>query len=402
MAGDRATDTKLLAGVKVLDLARVLAGPLCTQRLADLGADVIKVERPGSGDETRSWGPPFQDGVASYFMALNRGKRSLALDFATPRGHAIVLDLASRADVVVHNFRPHTARDHGLTRSDLAAANPGVVVCGITGFGSDRVPADRPGYDLILEAESGLMSVTGEVDGGPVKVGVAIVDVLTGLEAAGGVLAALHRRERTGEGAEIEVSLLDSAIAGLVNVVQGVVATGEEAGRYANAHPSIVPYESFATRDGHIVVAAANDGLWVKFCQGIERPEWAGDQRFATNTARVANRHELVGMITQRMLERTTAQWLDAFSAAGVPAGSVHGVKGALEAAAASGRPATVDIGTATKPVEVVAPPQRVDGDRVIAAIPPPALGEHTDEILAELGLTDRDVADLRAEGVVA
>ena len=401
MSGEITDRPAPLAGVKVLDLARVLAGPLCTQRLADLGASVIKVERPGAGDETRSWGPPFQDGVASYFLALNRGKRSLAVDFSTREGHQIIMDLAAEADVIIHNFRPHTAREHGLTRADLAAHNPGVVVCGITGFGSDRNPSDRPGYDLIVQAESGLMSVTGEVDGGPVKVGVAIVDVLTGLEAINGVLAALHQREATGIGSEIEVSLLDSALAGLVNIVQGVVATGSEAGRYANAHPSIVPYESFETSDGHIVVAAANDGLWVKFCAAVDRPDWEADERFKTNTKRVENRKELVAAIKEHLALKTSAQWLSALSEAGVPAGQVHGVKGALEAAAAAGRPATVNVGPAGSETELIAAPQRINGHGAIASIAPPALGQHTDEILAELGRSPEQITQLRNAGVL-
>ncbi|MFM8527690.1 MAG: CaiB/BaiF CoA transferase family protein, partial [bacterium] len=255
-----------LAGLKVLDLSRVLAGPYCTMNLADLGAEVIKVERPGVGDETRSWGPPDQAGVSSYFLSINRNKRSIAVDLSTERGRDLIKALASDADVLIENFKVGGAAGMGLGYGDLKGANPRLVYCAISGFGSTREPADRPGYDLIVQAESGLMSITGSPDGPPNRVGVALVDVLTGQQAAIGILSALHERERTGKGQMLEVSLLDASIASLVNIAQNALATGEDPPRIGPAHPSIVPYQLFEASDGHLMVAAANDPAFERLC----------------------------------------------------------------------------------------------------------------------------------------
>jgi len=390
-----------LAGVRVLDLSRVLAGPLCTQRLADLGADVIKIERPGTGDETRSWGPPYQGGVASYFLSLNRGKRSFALDLATPEGHKIVVELCGWADVVIHNFRSGTAARLGLSSEQLEETNPRLICLGINGFGSDRKPVERPGYDLIVEAESGLMSVTGSPEREPQKVGVAIVDVLTGLESTNAILAALHGREQSGRGASIEVSLLDSALAGLVNVAQGTIATGKEATRFGNAHPSIVPYDSFETADAPIVVAAANDGLWARFCAAVGLDDLVVDERFVSNPDRVRNRVELTKLLDERFKQRKAEQWIEALRAADVPAGRVFGVHAGITAAAESGRAATVRLGEGDDPVEVIAPPARFNGQMQVAQTPPPSLGQHTDEILVELGRDQAAITKLRSDGIV-
>lgn len=389
-----------LAGVRVLDLSRVLAGPYCTMVLADLGADVVKVERPGTGDETRSWGPPFAGGEAGYFLAVNRGKRSLALDLADPRGAQAARTLVSRADVVIENFRVGVAERLGFGYEALQAIRPELVYCSITGFGSGREPAGRPGYDFVVQAESGLMSITGEPDGGPMKVGVAMLDVLCGLHAAVGILAALRAREHTGQGRRIEVSLLDSALAGLVNVAQAALLTGAEPARYGNAHPSIVPYEPFRAADGWIAVAAANDSLWRALCRALERPELAEQERFATNPGRVAHREELTGELARAFAARGADEWLARLEVAGVPAGKIRGVGEAFAAAAAAGRSASVTVEHPTAgEIELVCPPIEFEPPSDVVATAPPLLGQHTVEVLREAGV---DADALLAAGVAA
>jgi crotonobetainyl-CoA:carnitine CoA-transferase CaiB-like acyl-CoA transferase len=385
-----------LAGVRVADLSRVLAGPYCTQALADLGADVVKVERPGEGDETRGWGPPFAPGgEAAYFLSLNRSKRSLAVDLATDEGREIALDLMARADVVVENFRPGGAEKLGLGYETVRARHPTVVWCSITGFGAERAP-DRAGYDFIAQAESGLMHITGPADAPPHKVGVAVSDVLAGLHAAVAVLAALHR----GVGERIEVSLLDATLAALVNVAQNALVTGQEAPRLGNAHASIVPYEPFAARDGWIAVAAANDGLFRRLCGALELSELAADPRFARNADRVEHRDELTTTLAERFATRDSADWLAALDDAGVPAGRIRGVREALDAHA----PTTVTVDHPTAgPLELVRPGFRLAGADVTAhTTAPPLLGQHTREVLAELGRDEAAVDDLLERGVVA
>jgi crotonobetainyl-CoA:carnitine CoA-transferase CaiB-like acyl-CoA transferase len=387
-----------LAGVRVLDLSRVLAGPYCTMLLADLGADVIKIERPGSGDETRSWGPPFAGGEATYYLAVNRGKRSVALDLADPRAGTVIRRLVASSDVVVENFRAGVAERLGVGYDALRELRETLVYCSITGFGSRRGPIGRPGYDFIAQAECGLMSITGEPEGPPTKAGVALVDVLCGLHAAAGILAALRDRDRTGTGRRLEVSLLDSGIASLINVGQAALATGSEARRYGNAHPSIVPYEPFETATGWIAVAAANDGLWRRLCEACEQPRLLADERFATNPSRVAHREELVHALAEAFRTRTAEDWLVRLEAHGVPAGKVRGVHEAFEAAAAAGDPATVLVDHPTiGELELVRSPIRLQpalGERPGA---PPLLGQHTVEVLEEMGV---DPDELIAAGV--
>jgi crotonobetainyl-CoA:carnitine CoA-transferase CaiB-like acyl-CoA transferase len=387
-----------LEGVRVVDLSRVLAGPYATMVLADLGADVVKVERPGDGDETRSWGPPYAGGEAAYFLSVNRSKRSVAVNLKHPEGRALVLDLCAGADVVVENFRPGTATRLGLDAAAVRARNPRVVYCSITGFGR-REPRERAGYDFIVQAESGLMSVTGEPDGVPTKIGVALVDVLTGLNAAVAIVAALHRRELEGVGERIELALLDSALAALVNVAQNALVTGEEPPRYGNEHASIVPYQPFAAADGWVAVAAANDGLFRRLCEVIGLRELAGDERFATNGARVRNRGELLPLLEERFRERPADQWVAALDAAGVPVGKIRGVLGALRTAA----PATVRVPHPTAgELELVATPFAFESAPARAAAAPPLLGQHTREVLSELGLDNERVRALERDGVVA
>ncbi len=385
-----------LRGVRVVDLSRVLAGPYCTMVLADLGADVVEVERPAGGDETRSWGPPFAGGEAAYYLSVNRGKRSCALDLSQPEGRALALDLCARADVVIENFKVGGAERLGVGYEDVRERNPGVVYCSITGFGSDRSPPGRPGYDFVAQAETGLMSITGAEDGPPYKVGVALVDVLTGLHAAAAVLAALHG----GEGVHIEVPLLDSGLAGLVNVAQNALVTGREPERHGNAHPNIVPYQDFETSSGRIAVAAANDGLFRSLCAVMGLSELPDDARFATNAGRVEHRGELVPLLAERFRERSAEDWLAELDAAGVPAGKVRSVPDALAAASAAGRPATVTVEHPTAgPLELVASP--IWGATGSDPTPPPLLGEHTAEVLGELGRSDSDIAELAARRVI-
>jgi crotonobetainyl-CoA:carnitine CoA-transferase CaiB-like acyl-CoA transferase len=364
--------------------------------LADLGADVVKVERPEGGDETRSWGPPFAGGEAAYYLSVNRGKRSCALDLSQPEGRSLALELCAGADVVLENFKVGGADRLGVGYEQVRERNPRVVYCSITGFGSEREPRGRPGYDFVAQAESGLMSITGPEEGPPYKVGVALVDVLAGLHAAAAVLAALH----WGEGARIEVPLLDSGLAGLVNVAQNALVTGTDPERHGNAHPNIVPYQDFETSSGRIAVAAANDGLFRALCSVMGLDSLPEDGRFATNAGRVEHRRELIPLLEERFRERPAEDWLAELAAAGVPSGKVRSVPDALAAAAAAGRPATVTVEHPTAgPLNLVGSP--IWGATRTEATPPPLLGEHTAEVLTELGRSPEEIEQLAARGVV-
>ncbi len=380
----------------MIDLSRVLAGPYCTMVLADLGAEVIKVERPGSGDETRSWGPPFAGGEAAYYLSVNRGKRSCAIDLSQDTGRSLALELCAGADAVIENFKVGGAERLGLGYEQVRERNPAVVYCSITGFGSHREP--RPGYDFVAQAESGLMSITGPAEGPPYKAGVALVDVLAGLHAAVAIVAAL----KCGAGGRIEVPLLDAALAGLVNVAQNALVTGRAPERHGNAHPNIVPYQDFETASGRIAIAAANDGLFGAMCRVLELEELAGDERFATNPGRVENRAQLIPLLEERLRERSAEEWVEALDAAGVPVGKVRSVPEALAAAAAAGRPATLSVDHPTAgALELVGSPIWGPTDPA-AATAPPLLGEHTEAVLAELGRSREEIAALLERGVVA
>ena len=384
--------------MRVVDLSRVLAGPYATMTLADLGADVVKIEHPAGGDETRAWGPPFAGGESAYFLSVNRSKRSVALDLKDPEGRELALELCARAEVVIENFRPGSAARLGLDYEAVRQLRPDVVYCTISGFGL-REPTDRAGYDFTVQAESGLMAITGELDGEPMKFGVAIVDILTGLNAVTAILAALHRRDLTGEGDLVEVSLLDSAFAALVNVGANALLTGEEPQRYGNAHPSIVPYQPFRAVDGWIAVAAANDGLYARLCTAIERPDLAADERYATNEARVLNREPLIAELEAVFVGRSADEWERLLLAAGVPAGKIRGVGEALRTGQARTR--RVDHPTGGT-VELVGPPFELKSANLGAWTPPPLLGQHTAEVLRELGVDDERLASLEERGVIA
>jgi crotonobetainyl-CoA:carnitine CoA-transferase CaiB-like acyl-CoA transferase len=405
-----------LAGILVADCSTVLAGPLCTMLLADLGADVVKVEPP-EGDGTRAWGPPWvgagrvtpdDPGVAAYYLAVNRNKRSIRLDLHTDDGGSVLRRLLGRADILVENFRVGALARMGLDETALEALNPGLIHLAISGYGPQGPGADRPGYDFVLQAEAGLMSITGFADdegGRPTKVGVAIADVVTGLYGAVAVLAGLVGRERqVGQpgGQRIDVSILESALAMLVNQAQNAFATGSAPTRRGNAHPNIVPYETFPTADGEIVIAVGSERQWLRFCAVLGMLEVATDPRFATNHQRVAHRDELRPILVERLARDTSAAWLDRLTAAAVPCGSINDVLAAL--ALPQSRAREMDV-TVTHPV--LGPIRQVGVPFKLSATPatirtaPPLLGEHTDEILAELGYTSGEIGAIRARGVV-
>ena len=366
-----------LDGVRIADFSRVLAGPYATMLLADLGAEVVKVERPGGGDDTRAWGPPWREGESTYFLGVNRNKRSVALDLRSDEGRAHARALAARADVVVENFAPGTMERFGLGYADLRAANPTVVYASITGFGRGE-GAGLPGYDLLVQAVGGLMSVTGPGPGEPTKVGVALVDVITGLHAAFGITAALRHREATGEGQRVEVNLLSSLLSALVNQASGYVAGGVVPQIMGNRHPSIAPYEVFHTADKPLVLAVGNDGQFGKLCGVLGRPEWAADERYAANPSRVAHRAELFADLDAVLRTRTADAWFAELSAAGVPAGPINDLAGAVALAESLGLAPVADAGG----VPTVAHPVAFSATPASYRLPPPALGADTAAVL--------------------
>jgi len=393
-----------LAGIRVLDLSRVLAGPWCTQLLADLGAEVIKVERPGAGDDTRHWGPPWygegEDRVAAYFLSANRGKKSAAIDFAKPEGAALVRKLAEQSDIVVENFKLGGLKKFGLDAESLLAANPRLIVASITGFGQDGPYAERAGYDYIVQAMGGLMSITGQPDGspggGPMRVGVAVVDLFTGLYTAVAILAALFRRERSGEGAHIDAALFDTQLAVLANQASNALVSGKDPPRQGNTHPNIVPYQPFEAADKPLVIAVGNDRQFAKLAAICGHPEWPSDERFASNAARVANRGEMVRLVSECIRQKSADEWFAELEAAGIPAGPINTITQALHDVQAQHRQTVRTIAG----MPLVGSPVRLDGERADSDLPPPGLGEHTDEVLRALSLDASQIARLRADGV--
>ena len=400
---------KPLAGVRVLDLSRVLAGPWATQLLADLGAEVIKVEKPGAGDDTRHWGPPWHqhDGekVAAYFLAANRGKSSVAIDFATEEGAALVRRMAADADVIVENFKVGGLKKFGLDADSLRTAHPRLIYASITGFGQDGPYAQRAGYDYIIQGMGGLMSLTGlpdgEPGGGPMKVGVAVADLFTGMYTASAILAALYRRQETGEGATIDMALLDTQLAMLANQASNSLVGGKDPKRLGAGHPNIVPYQPFAAADQPIIIAVGNDQQFGRLAAILGHAEWAEDPAYATNAARVSARAELVPMIADIIATRPAAEWLEELEQAGIPAGPINTISQALADPQSVHRGARIDLGGGSLgDVPMVGSPMRFDGERADASLPPPALGEHGD--LLRKWIDDDELERLRAKGIIA
>lgn len=394
---------RALQGLKVLDMSRQLAGPGCAMMLGDLGADVIKIERAGVGDETRAWGPPFVNGESAYFLCTNRNKRSLTLNLKDDRGAAIARRLAEQSDVMIENFRIGRLTEMGLGYEDLKPKNPGLIYCSISGFGHTGPDQNLPGYDFMIQARGGFMSITGEPEGHPTKVGVAIADIAAGLFSNSAILAALYAREKTGRGQHIDTALLDAQIALLANVGSSALCTGEPPQRYGNAHPNVVPYQTFPTADGHLALAIGNDGQWTRFCQAAGKPEWPKDARFSTNPQRVVNRDALIDLIIDFFKGKTTSEWLALCAENDVPAGPVNTVDKVFEDPQALARGMLVEmdhptVGTA----RLAGSPMNLSETPVEIRRPPPLLGEHTDEILTEqLGCTVEEVDTLRRDGVV-
>ncbi len=392
-----------LDGLRVLDLTRILAGPLCTMMLGDMGADVIKVEPPGSGDDTRAWGPPFVGAEAAYFLGLNRNKRSLTLNLASQPGQQILAALVKQSDVVVENFKSGTLEKWGFSNAWLEANAPRAIRCSITGYGASGPKGGLPGYDFILQAESGLMSITGPQDGAPTKHGVALVDVCTGMLASNAILGALLARGRTGRGQHIELSLYETSLFMLANVASNYLAGGRDGGRYGNGHPSVVPYTTYPTRDGMMAVAVGNDAQFAKFAQAIGRAEWGADARFAKNKDRVAHRERVDDMIAEALASDTTDAWIAKLKAAGVPCGRINSVAQAFNDPHTAARRMVETVEHPTLgALKLIGTPFKFSDTPTSVRHAPPTLGQHTDEILRnELGYDDGKIAALRAEKVI-
>ncbi|QKO23307.1 CaiB/BaiF CoA-transferase family protein [Rhodoferax sp. BAB1] len=409
-----------LPHLKVLDLSRVLAGPWCTQILADLGADVVKIERPGAGDDTRHWGPPFlkdaqgkDTGHAAYYTCANRNKRSITVDIAKPEGQALIRQLALQSDVLVENFKVGGLAHYGLDYASLKQVNPKLIYCSITGFGQDGPYAERAGYDLMVQAMSGMMSITGRPDevpgGGPQRVGVALTDIFTGVYASTAILAALEVRHRTGEGQHIDMSLLDVGMAILANQAGGFLNTGRVPQRQGNSHPSLVPYQDMPTKDGAMLLAIGNDGQFTRFCEVAGRPELAQDARYASNTQRVLHRADLVPQLEAITRTRSTAEWISALEHKAVPCGPINDIGQAFADAQVQARGLAIEqprspqavAAEGVSTIRSVASPLRLSATPPVLHRAPPTLGEHTDEVLAGLGLDAARITALRQAGIV-
>ena len=403
-----------LSHLRVLDLSRVLAGPWAGQILGDMGAEVIKIERPGAGDDTRSWGPPYLKGadgsaeLSAYFLSANRNKQSLAVDIAHPEGQELVRKLVAESDVVLENFKVGGLKRYGLDYDSLKRVNPKLIYCSITGFGQDGPYANRPGYDFLIQAMGGLMSITGQPDSepgaGPMKVGVALTDIMTGLYATIGVLAALSHRDRTGEGQYVEAALLDVQVACLANQAMNYLTTGKAPVRMGNAHPNIVPYQDFPTADGNMVLTIGNDQQFARLCDVLGHAEWAGDERFVTNRARVANRRELIPKLRQATVMRSTREWVEILERAGVPCGPVNTLDQVFDdpQVLARGMRQTVthpDLGE----VPTVGNPIKLKLTPVTYRTAPPLLGEQSERVLQQVaGLSSGEIQALRERGIIS
>ncbi|MBI3086557.1 MAG: CoA transferase [candidate division NC10 bacterium] len=400
---DQTTRSRLLEGIRVLDLSRIIAGPFCSQILGDMGAEVIKVEQPGAGDDSRTWGPPFKNGESVYFFCINRNKKSITVDMKDPRGRAIIRELARRSDVLLENFKPGTLAKLGLDWDVLRQDNPRLIFCAISGFGRSGPAALRGGYDVIVQAMGGLMSITGEPGGPPVKVGVAMTDICTALYAHGAILAALYARERTGEGQRIDLSLLETQIAALINIASSYLNAGEIPGKWGTAHVNIVPYQAFQMKDGYMIIGAANDRLWGKLCEAIGLLDVAHDPTYATNAQRVEHRAEIVRLLEARLATKTRTEWEAILAPLGIPCGPINRMDEVfadpqvqhLQMALEAEHPQAGIIRMVRNPVSFSRTP--VDLRQV-----PPRLGEHTEEVFRYLlGYSAEEVAALRAAGVI-
>jgi len=392
-----------LDGIRVLDLTRVLAGPYCTMFLGDLGAEVVKVEQPGVGDDTRGWGPPFTGGESAYFLCVNRNKKSVTIDLKSKEGVALLRRLAERADVLIENFRPGTMERLGLGEKDLRATSPRLIYASLSGFGADGPMSDAPGYDLIVQAWGGLMSITGPADGEPSKVGVAIIDLVAGLMVGKSIAAALFAREKLGVGQKIDTSLLEAEVACLINVGSNYLVEGNIPRRWGNAHPSIVPYQSFKTADGYLVIGVASEGIWRRFCHAIGRAEWADDSRFEKNSNRVENRSLLIGLLVEIFLSRSTDEWLKLLNSAEVPCAPVQTVDQVFKAPQVLHREMLVQVEHPTAgTVPMAGIPVKFSATPASVRLPPPLLGQHNEEVLETwLGMNDKEISELKRKTVI-
>jgi len=391
-----------LDGIRILDLSRVLAGPFCTQLLGDLGAEVVKIEQPGKGDDTRQWGPPWFHGESAYYLSCNRNKKSVTVNLQTEAGRDLIRQLASHCDVLVENFKTGAMTKWGLGYSNLREINPRLIYCAITGYGQTGTLAPRPGYDFIIQAQGGLMSITGDPDGEPCKAGVAVADIVTGLYAHNAILAALFHRERTGEAQFIDIALFDAQISWLANVAMNYLVSNEPPQRYGNSHPNIVPYQTFKTADGHLALGVGNDGQFQKLCEQLEVTEFAGDARFQTNAGRVKNRNALVEILQKNFYQHTTTEWVEQLTAAGIPAGPINTVAQALAEPQVAAREMIVEImHPSGAPLKFLGPVPKFSATPARIQSPPPLLGQHTDEVLRDiLKMNETEIAQLQQLGV--
>jgi crotonobetainyl-CoA:carnitine CoA-transferase CaiB-like acyl-CoA transferase len=390
-----------LTGIRVLDLTRVLAGPLCTMTLGDMGADVVKVEQPGHGDDTRAWGPPFAGELSAYYLSVNRNKRSLTLDLKSEEGRELLGRLIRRADVVIDNFKLGTMAAWGFDDAWFDEQAPSAVRCSITGYGSSGPKAGKPGYDFILQAETGLMAITGESDGVPMKLGVAIVDICSGMMAAIAILGALQARTRTGRGQLCEVNLHDTGLQMLANVAANHLTSAKEPGRYGNGHPNIVPYRTYPASDGDLAVAVGNDSQFATFAAALGRPGWSSDPRFARNQDRVVNRDEIDGQVAEIIATRTRTDWIELLDAAGIPAGPINLVSEALASPQTIARDMVVDMEhPVVGKIRLLGLPLRFSDTPAGIRLPPPELGADTTSVLSELGLSSEEIDSLHERGI--
>lgn len=390
-----------LQGIKVVDLSRVLAGPSCTQILADLGAEVIKIERPNVGDETRHWSPPkFADETSAYFATVNRNKQSLTVDITQPDGQAIIRQLITEADILVENFKVGNLKKYGLDYDNVKQINPRIIYASLTGFGQTGVDAHKAGYDYIVQGLSGLMSITGEAQGEPQKVGVAVIDLFAGLQLTIGIQTALFARERTGIGQHVDVALLDSAVAMLANVGMNYLASHKVPPRLGNAHPNIVPYQVFSANDGHFILACGNDTQFQKICQ-VMAQNWCNDERFSSNPQRVAHREELIPLMQTIFSNQSRDSWLTAFENVNVPCGPINNVAEALNLPQVQQREMVINFENCQSPIKALGNPIKLSATPVVYHSPPPTLGQHTEEILTKLGYTTEQIAELHSNKII-